>query len=340
MAYKNIFSKLNIDPNSLSEKDVLFISGAGISAASPTQFALGDELHKVILKTFSKLNDEEIINYLTKKIALEETCQVIIDHFEEIDNNLENGGNIGWHILSELFSFNNFSTRNDYHFYFRNHIINGGRHITANIDQLIETNFPESGKYFDVITTNTIEELYYSIEKKDYSQGLLYKFHGDINSDHVGAQGFLKSIIENGFGEKTQSFWKNLINDTSLVIFVGYGGVDKFDVKPLFKSWKNREFAKTKAIWIDYGENLEIEVQNTNAISELYLSPFSSSVSIKCSPDVILNQLFDRRYKIITAHRTPNNLHTHLRRFLEKNVCKLIDDNNLLYLSKNFLSKK
>jgi hypothetical protein len=339
MAFENVFTKLNLDPKTLTERNVLFISGAGISAASPTRFALGDELHRLILNAFSNLNPDQLDIYLGKGLQLEETCQFIIDYFESINQDLETGQNIGWHILSELFSFNNFSTRNDYHFYFRNHLINGGFHITANIDQLIETNFLETSRYFDTITTQIIEEENFSIIDDNYSRGVLYKFHGDINSDPVGAQGFLQNIIANGFSNKTKSFWKEIIKNTKLVIFIGYGGCDEFDVELLFEGFRNKEFTNTKAIWLGYGQDSEVEIQTGNKVSNLYLSPFSSKVSIKCSPEVILNQLFGGRYKIIGAHRTPNKVNTRIKKFLEINVCKLIDDNDIINLSKTFLDK-
>jgi|GEM_PF-2774631 hypothetical protein len=339
MANINIFPKININSETLTEKDVLFISGAGISAANPTKFALGSELHELILQTFTNLNKSQIDNYLSKSFALEETCQVIIDQFEIKNCNLKTGENLGWHILSELFSFNNFNTRNDYHCYFRNHLINGGYHITANIDQLIESSSPELTKYFSVITSNQIEELEFSNGKFNETPRILYKFHGDINSDPVGAQGFLKNIIEKGFDAKVKKYWKELINKVPLVIFIGYGGVDKFDVQPFFEGLNSEEFINTKAIWIDYGKNLKIEIQTDNEISRLYLSRFTSQLSIKCSPEVILNQLFDRKYKIISAHRIPNKTNPRIKKFLQTNVDKLINKNMLKKLSESFSIK-
>ncbi len=51
----DIESKLGLNIRELQANEVLFFTGAGISAASPIDFPLGDELHKLVLKQYTNL---------------------------------------------------------------------------------------------------------------------------------------------------------------------------------------------------------------------------------------------------------------------------------------------
>ncbi|MCH8491092.1 MAG: hypothetical protein LAT81_14345 [Oceanicaulis sp.] len=322
---KKIENKLKLTLNSLSPNQVLFITGAGISVASPTSFANGNELHELFLKKFSKLTFSERNRLIDIKFPFEKTCQIIVDSYGI--KKIESGENIGWHLISSLFEFSSGKMNsNNYHEYFRLHLKNGGIHITANIDQFIEEKRLTINPDFQITTTQK-EISHNSITRynSEYEGCLLYKFHGDVNIDNVGEQGFLLRLIEKGFPDNIKLLWGNLISQQQLVIFVGYGGVDNFDVKKYFCALSSRHFASTSAIWIDYSKNNAIEIKEDFGDKSTYLEPFNSAIRIECPANLILNNLFKGKFQIQNVHRNPNKINSYIDELFQVNSSSIPD---------------
>jgi len=230
--------------NRVGVRDVLFLTGAGISAPEPTRFFLGRDLHRIVLENFTNLTVPEIDNVLTK-VPFERSCECIDQAFRR--HKLSAFVGVFWNLMSELFLWrpqNLWKQPNQLHSYFREHIHQGGSHITANLDQFIELDalfhFVRTTKIFDDDTPLRDEE------------GILYKFHGDFTKDAEGEQGFVFSAIENGFSNTVQGCWDALLNRTRVVVVCGYSGSDIYDVTPYFRSKPNAHF-NSCIIWVKHG---------------------------------------------------------------------------------------
>jgi len=300
---------LNLDIRQLPESEVLFFTGAGISAASPTDFPLGDEFHNLILQYYTGLKCREITKLIeSRKFTFEQTCQVISDEYKKLSEDPIR--NPVFLLLSAIFQHYEGRLENDYHKYFRTHLNKGGKHCTVNLDQFIEldriSQFSKDPQVnYQIFTAQRAAEDYFNYKGFQHSS-YLFKLHGDVNEDYVNNQGFLYEIIKNGFPAATKSFLELTLGSNRLVIFIGYGGVDKFDIIPFFKEKRDKYFVTTKALWIDYSKEKDIVAKEINEMEKnqrLVLSKFAGCRLVKCSPEVVLNQLFQGQTQIQNAHR-------------------------------------
>lgn len=276
--------------NEVEPKDVLFFTGAGISVAPPSNFPLGNVLHRMILEHAEKFNKSAAIA-LSEKLVFEET----ISRLAKLYNSQSIDSNIFLHILSDIFIFSKLENHkrishqpNDYHKFFNWHIMNKGNHFTVNIDQFIEPDLDR----LHIYTKQSFKESNYCTQNNLY-QGYLLKIHGDINIDEWGKQGYLCENIQQ-FDDGFARLIDNEIHKVKFVIFVGYGGVDKFDITPYFNSKQNGFFKDTNALWIKYGKTEELQVPNEIYTSiDIILSKFNKHIVVETSnPELILNNLF------------------------------------------------
>jgi hypothetical protein len=86
----------------VSPGEVLFLTGAGISAPDPTKFPLGNELHTLFLQEFTPLSATEISN-VVNKLPFEATCQSLLGTFS--GHSSSQFVNIFWNLVSELFTW-------------------------------------------------------------------------------------------------------------------------------------------------------------------------------------------------------------------------------------------
>lgn len=285
---------LNLSKNN-NPKDILFFTGTGISNADPCAFPLGNELHKILLKYYTDMTELEINDFLKNDdVAFEKTVSTILNSYGQLDEQ-----NLPFHLLSDIFIYrdnDHFKQENDYHKFFRDHIQKGGKHFTVNLDQFIEL---DDSVRIDFFTSSQINDN----SSNHNGNGFLYKIHGDP-LDIIGLQGFLIEVIKNGFSTSIQNFFDTQINQVKTVIFVGYGGVDKYDITPYFKKKSNCFFNKTSALWINYCKSNQIVIsENLSIAQQTILSKFNSWLAVDSSPELILNKLFKDGPKIQNADR-------------------------------------
>jgi hypothetical protein len=230
--------------NRVGVRDVLFLTGAGISAPEPTRFFLGKDLHRIVLENFTNLTVPEIDRVLTK-VPFERSCECIDQAFR--GHKLSAFVGVFWNLMSELCLWrpqDRWKEPNQLHRYFREHIRQGGSHITANLDQFIELDdlghLVRTTRMFDDGTPLRDEE------------GILYKFHGDFERDAEGEQGFVFSAISNDFSNTVQGCWDALLGRARVVVVCGYSGSDIYDVTPYFGSKPNAHF-NSCIIWVKHG---------------------------------------------------------------------------------------
>ena len=326
---KNPMSKNKIEKTinlSLNKKnnptEILFISGAGISHADPCSFPLGNELHRILLQYYTDMTNWEIDLFLTNNNnVFENTVSTILKFYGN-----DFSANIFFNVLSELFIFRNIENKkleNDYHKFFRNHIQNGGKHLTVNLDQFIELDGSARIEHF------TSNEFLNNPMKFNSEDGYLFKIHGDPITDKIGVQGFLLEVLKNGLPDKIMEFIDNLLNKSKHVVFIGYGGVDIFDINPYFESKPNGFFSNTSALWINYCRNSNIKTRKVlPPIQQLILSKFNSAISVSCSPEIILNKLFETTPEINLAHCNTGYHKEYVNIFRTNLLKEILDESN------------
>jgi hypothetical protein len=305
---------------SLQPNEVLFFSGAGISVPPPANFPLGNELHRMLLEYAEKFNKNDAEN-LSSILVFEETVSRLSKLYEYL-----NGMNIFLHIFSNVFEvradedpisitshlLNHKS--NDYHKYFNWHIKNGGKHFTVNIDQFIEI---IGNIQFKVKTKENIEELFMNKIIFSDSSGYLLKIHGDVNKDEWGTQGYLYKNVQ-AFSQSFSDFLDKEINSVKIVIFIGYGGVDHYDITPYFKPKYNGYFQNTSAIWLKYEGNEELKIVEPKGSQSEILSKFKTHYVIKTTkPENLLNSLFQSSPKIMNTEMDKQMNGKEIERYLQ-----------------------
>lgn len=261
---------------------VVFLTGAGISAPDPTQFPLGNELHRLLLKTFTNLSDLQIDSAI--HLQFEKSCESLYSTFQT--HQLTHAVNLFWNLLSELFIWRATETwkqPNELHTYFREHIRSGGCHITANIDQFIELD----ELHYQTFTTKGIDDG----EHPENENGFLYKFHGDCTKDFVGEQGFLFDAISRGFSANVRRVWDDLLGSAELVVVCGYAGLDTFDVTPYFAGKAAGTF-RSSVLWVLFGDQPLARVGTSGSPDiEMIVSKFHSGAFLKGRAGDVLNEL-------------------------------------------------
>lgn len=296
--------------HSLAPSDVVFLSGAGISVPSPTEYPQGWELHNLLLQVFTDLDDVEIPT-ATALIPFEVACQTIGDVYSH--SSLSATVNVFWNLVAELFTYRQEDTwkrPNDLHAYFRAHLRSGGTHITANIDQYIELNEVE---HF-VRTTRGFEDG----QQIDPINPTLYKFHGDCTVDFIGEQGFQFNAIRHGFSPAVHAVWNTLLSRAKLVVVCGYSGCDKFDVLSFFRA-KPMKSIDCCALWLKHSDAAILQVVGNlgNPEGDMMLSRFRKGAVVEGLTGVALNELLPGMPRILEMRRLGRTYAREIRGLLE-----------------------
>lgn len=194
----------------IAPEHVIFLSGAGISADSPTNGPIGLDLTRRALD-FAFLGEtrDELSEVYAQVLSGSESRDL-----PRLEAVLEIAFQVhGPTVLEALLKDLAGAAPNPLHRFFRDHLRRGGRHVTANFDVLIE----ESG--------NDVHPLH---------------FHGSLGGDdgafeHLGAQ---LSRLERGFDLATRNQLLEVLFGVKrpTIVVVGYSGLDFFDVDPFVAS--------------------------------------------------------------------------------------------------------
>ena len=244
----------------ISPEKVVFWTGAGISIASPTNLPSGiilteesmkkimpDGTYNAVQKIFTSGNFKDAFGIPRKVPRLELIIQTAY-------------GVLGFKTF-DFFSFMNIPSKylNRYHIFFPSHILAGGTHFTMNFDDGIETGI----KRIDV---NLDPQIYVIDDPNLFNQnkidfvGKLIKLHGSLTKkEFYSSLGLILNNITSGFDKIHSKKIIKVIRDSKVLCFIGYGGVDSFDVTPFFKKW----ISETKlndliVLWIEYADTPEL----------------------------------------------------------------------------------
>lgn len=138
---------------------------------------------------------------------------------------------------------------NCYHLFFGKHIKEGGTHFTMNLDNGIDSFFHNSAEFISNHKTQLTE--------KSILKSKLIKLHGTVtNKAPYEELGIVLKNITVGFSDALAGSVLNSLIAAKVLCFIGYGGVDSFDVTPFFEHLTEAIGPKTlkglRVIWLSY----------------------------------------------------------------------------------------
>lgn len=232
----------------------LIWTGAGVSVDPPSGLPSGAELaRRVFGAFFSKATYERIAAYYTllRVPARPTPGPIIEDDPRRVRRmpRLEAALLQAWRVHGdEVFSvLDGFGTvpPNRFHYFFAQHLHAGGDHLTANFDDLTERAANELG----------------------YPSPVVDHFHGAVGSGpSYAGLGILLDRIEPGFSVEVRQRITRRLQSHRLVVVLGYGGVDFFDVDPFLRSLPPGSLSGVRVIWVDHAD---LDVRMVSRADEL-----------------------------------------------------------------------
>lgn len=213
--------------------DVVFMTGAGISANAPTNGPIGSELtiralsHAFLSGTLGQVQ----LGY--KALGLGQERMPRLEAILEIAARVHGPG-----ILDDLLSDLRTAEPNDLHRFFGSHALTGGMHVTANFDVAIERAAPDSA---------------------------VLHFHGSLGAETIGL-GATLSRIERGFSETMSARLMEVLAGSPgrTLVVAGYSGLDYFDMDPFIDAHRHDlRAALARVIWIDHRSGASDFVETT-----------------------------------------------------------------------------
>jgi hypothetical protein len=205
----------------LGPDEVVFFTGAGISADPPTSGPVGNALaDRTLDHAFASGTGATIARYYTalrldrQRPRLETLLDVVFRVHGEV-------------FFDDLLSDLRAGLPNALHGFFAEHLLSGGHHATANFDTCIERAAP-AGAPVDVL-----------------------HFHGSFGGAALGAT---LARIERGFPSGVRATLERTLLDPAvkLVVFMGYSGSDFFDVDPVMRSLPAGALAGRSVVWVSH----------------------------------------------------------------------------------------
>ena len=222
--------------NVVNAKDVLFFVGSGISSDNPSSLPMGRELTefivnlscgetaaKAIMNTW-KLASKEIHKYNPNFSFPLPRLEIICGCIYETDTIMNRNS-----ILNGFSSFANIPY-NYNHYILSKFLHQGATVLTTNFDLGIEN------AYFKNYNDYLYEDFDDNIRVFKTSRGgEIYHLHGRANDD-ICKLGATIGRVKNGLTNSLKEHLIEKINNAKMMIFLGYGVVDSFDITPLLES--------------------------------------------------------------------------------------------------------
>lgn len=240
--------------------EVLFWTGAGISIDPPSCLPSGYQLTKDVVDSFCIPGTwEKIIFYLgrakyshlDREIKTIPRLESVLGHIVSL---------LGSDFLLRLYTLN--PNPNYYHFFFAEHLLQHGKHITMNIDL-------------------GIENALCLIGGSDPTRSLLH-LHGDFR-EKPSDLGLTFENISKGLPKNLASQAQYLIDTSNTLVFIGYSGSDFFDVNPFFLAMiGNNDLSKKTIYWIDFNKDFCFHIKYSSSDKKILILDALSECGAKC----------------------------------------------------------
>ena len=243
----------------VNPKDMIFWSGAGISMQPPTGLPSGAALTELCMDAFMPQGTFNLVKGLFSLGKFKDSYgnSKNLPRLELIIEDIV--GVLGFQAF-EYLSFMNIPNQhlNSCHLFFAKHITEGGTHFTMNLDNGIEVAIPD--------ITDSITDNFHELSNK--SKQLRHrplKLHGTItNKSSYEDLGMVLKNITTGFHDTHAQRILNLLIGSKILCFIGYGGVDSFDVTPFFADFigaiGNERLKDLTVIWLCHRERSTFEL--------------------------------------------------------------------------------
>jgi hypothetical protein len=209
-------------------------TGAGISADHPTALPLGDDLTKVIVSQVcgSEVWRNAHQDFRAAGMVSASGRPKSAPRLEWVTEHLFRV--VGDAALSGFRAFVG-ATPNELHEFFAAHLSLGGRHITMNFDRCIEDALGDPG----------------------IGGGPLH-LHGALSSTGLGDLRTRTLELTRGLRPGDGASVIDALQNSRLLIFLGYSGRDYFDIDPFFRSFARAQPGKLReleVLWVEHETN-------------------------------------------------------------------------------------
>lgn len=312
----------------------IFWTGAGISCISPSSLPLGNDLTDAYLEAalgsrwkdfvtlwnnnfpqiMNSVRDgklffpEEIGEYTTKdvdekKATARPRLEYIIGEMDKMDRyfndihfNKSNNSRL-FRRGSSLAALKKFSLVEPciYHFRLADLAKAGAVMITANFDTGIENALG--------VDTTKIEMKYNTPAINNGCGGYVFHFHG-VATDDPYTLGATINNLSKGMDEDFENHIKSLFESGYNIVFIGYSGVDFFDVEPFFRGLTGGNYTG-KAIYLQYCcsvKDAEDKRRNRDKPYEYLLKPFQNQYIAYGDTEDFFQALFNVYTPITTSN--------------------------------------
>ncbi|MDQ0239519.1 hypothetical protein [Arthrobacter bambusae] len=235
-------------PAHFTERETLFVSGAGISADAPTNGPLGVTLTCRALRHGFLQDTQDNINAGYAALGIDAQFWPRLEAVLGVLRNVHGSSELA-NVLADLSR----AMPNDLHRFFANHLDVGGRHVTANFDMLIESRM--------LATPDKLVHI-----------------HGSFaDAGGVDALGATLTRIEFGFSLEMRRALDRVLLDPEVkhIVFVGYSGSDYFDMTPYL-----RDMASSGALSGRMFTIIRHSESAPSVISPLIESPLIDALSV------------------------------------------------------------
>lgn len=266
----------------IPHEKVVFWTGAGISVAQPARFPNGEVLTEESMKKFMPADAYSAIQKIFTKGGFKNAfgIQRKVPRLELIIQDAY--GVLGFKTF-DYFSFMDIPHEylNRYHIFFASHILAGGTHFTMNFDDGIEKGMKKIDENLDPQIYVIDDPGIFNQKKTDFARKLI-KLHGSITKkESYSSIGLILNNITSGFDKVHLKKILKIIKNSKILCFIGYGGVDSFDVTPFFKKWiPETKLNDLTVLWIEYADNIElvpINISETRNAGKDILTAFKKS---------------------------------------------------------------
>jgi len=212
----------------------------------------------------------------------------------------------------------------DYHFRLADLSRAGAVMITANFDDGIEKALG--------IASKDVEIQHGTPAVANGQGGFVYHFHG-IATDTPDNLGATIGSMSKGLDEDFQKYLRNRFMEGYSIVFIGYGGVDFFDVAPFFNSLDEESYPG-KALYLQYcskDTNREEKKKEEKPYRYL-LKPFKNQYIAYADTDEFFHAIYGD-YTLVT---TPNNdcgAYQSVKEELEKIADNQVDKDTYYFLN-------
>lgn len=282
--YSNIFSYP-------FNKWILWV-GAGISSSEPSSLPLGWQLTKFALenncgseiqtKIFNIWdNANKLLATSSNKMPINQIPRLesILGEISDVQENLRNST---YNFMDGFKAFTK-TPYNQNHYYLAKLLLKGVTIVTTNFDLCIQNAYNDILQKEDDLVQHRSGSLYYYKSRSNKHCGKLWHIHGI--AEDLKTLGATIKIIKEGLPYNIQQFLDHSLDNSSVLVFLGYSLSDSFDVNLYFLKKNTFQYKNSLAVFLQHGKS------PYPIISNLIMKCFGNSIRYSTDTSDFLKKL-------------------------------------------------